>query len=147
MTTNKAKGTAFETLTVRALNAFGIGARRAVQAGRNDVGDLHGLGPWAGQCKDWRSWQDAIREGLDGVEKQRVHARVSYGVAFVKRARRPVGEAYAVQTLATWARVAKRLQRAEALLSKIDPTAYLLHAEETARELSADFPRGTAPTE
>ncbi|MDG4801741.1 hypothetical protein [Micromonospora sp. WMMD980] len=143
MSANKAKGTAFETLCVRALNAVGIAAYRPAQAGAKDTGDLHGLSPWVGQNKAYKSWEEAIRLGLDGAEKQRVNARESYGVAFVKRVRRSVGDAYAVQTFATWARVCVRLRRAEALLASHAPEAYARHVELTADELARPFPLGT----
>ncbi|WP_329105552.1 hypothetical protein OG792_32930 [Micromonospora sp. NBC_01699] len=147
MTTNKAKGTAYETLSVRALNTFGVDAYRAAQAGAKDTGDLHGLSPWIGQNKAYKSWQDAIRIGLDGAEKQRVNAHESYGVALVKRAYRSVGESYAVQTFATWARVLVRLRRAEALLAELAPDAYAAHMAATADELARPFPRGTEKAE
>lgn len=137
------KGTAYETLCVRALRRFGIGAYRPAQAGFRDVGDLHGLDPWVGQNKNWSSWEAAIREGLDGAETQRVNARQMYGVAFVKRVRRSVGESYAVQTFATWARVYVRLRRAEALLAQHAPAAHAEHMRQTAVELAAPFPLGT----
>ncbi|MFG3715826.1 hypothetical protein [Micromonospora sp. NPDC047730] len=143
MSAAKAKGTAYETLCVRALRLFGILARRVAQEGFADTGDLHGLSPWIGQCKAYKSWEDAIRLGLDGAEKQRLHARESYGVAFVKRVRRSVGESYAVQTLATWARVYVRLRRAEALLAELAPEAFAGHMAQVADELARPFPKGT----
>ncbi|SCL32911.1 hypothetical protein GA0070616_4587 [Micromonospora nigra] len=143
MSAAKAKGTAYESLCVRALRAFGIDARRVAQEGYTDTGDLHGVSPWVGQCKAYRSWEDAIRLGLDGAEKQRLHARESYGVAFVKRVRRSVGESYAVQTFATWARVYVRLRRAESLLAEHAPDAFAEHVRATAAELAQPFPSGT----
>ncbi|MDG4792723.1 hypothetical protein [Micromonospora sp. WMMD1082] len=143
MSAAKAKGTAYETLCVRALRLFGIDARRVAQEGFADTGDLHGLSPWVGQCKAYRSWEEAIRLGLDGAEKQRLHAGESYGVAFVKRVRRSVGESYAVQTFATWARVYARLRRAEALLAERAPAAFEQHMRLVAIELAQPFPKGT----
>lgn len=143
MSAAKAKGTAYETLCVRALRLFGIDARRVAQEGFADTGDLHGLSPWIGQNKNWANWQAAIREGLDGAERQRLHAGESYGVAFVKRVRRSVGESYAVQTLATWARVYVRLRRAEALLAEHAPEAFAEHVRLTGVELAQPFPKGT----
>lgn len=118
MSANKQRGTAWESALVRTLGEFfagrfGLAARRVAQAGIQDTGDLHGLGPFIAQAKNWRSWEAAIREGLDGAEKQRVAAGADYGVAFVKRARKPVGQGYAVMTVETWARVLLRLARAE----------------------------------
>ncbi|MGC5319333.1 hypothetical protein ACPXB5_11405 [Micromonospora arida] len=143
MTAAKRKGTAFETLLVRALTAFGIKAYRPAQAGRTDVGDLHGLSPFIGQCKAYKSWEEAIRLGLDGAEKQRVHAGEAYGVAFVKRVRRSVGEAYAVTTVATFARLLIRLRRAEEALAAVAPDTAKALALWAADELAQEFPRGT----
>jgi hypothetical protein len=120
---NKAKGTKWETDLVGYLSGvfrgrYGLAPRRVAQEGFLDKGDLHGLSPFVAQAKNWRSWEDAIREGLDGAEVQRVRAGEPYGVAFVKRVRRPVGGGYAVMTVATFARLLLRLRRAESLLSR-----------------------------
>lgn len=137
MSANKAKGTAWETALVKALAAFfdgrfGLAPRRVAQEGFADTGDLHGLSPFIAQAKNWRSWEDAIREGLDGAEVQKVRAGEPYGVAFVKRARRPVGAGYAVLTIATFARLLVRLRRAESLLLAHAPRAVVdAHMEET----------------
>ncbi len=144
---NKAKGTRWETALVRALGAFfdgrlGLKPRRVAQEGFSDSGDLHGISPYVAQAKDWRSWQAAIREGLDGAEAQKARAGEPYGVAFVKRARRPAGGGYAVQTVATWARVLLRLKRAEALLQEADPARFEAHIAATRDDLEGDFPRG-----
>lgn len=139
MNAAKAKGTRWETALVNFLRSVGIAAYRPAQEGFRDVGDLHGLAPFIGQAKDYRSWQDAIREGLDGAEKQKRHAGQPYGVAFVKRARRPAGAAYAVTTVATWARVLLRLRRAEELLAMYAPETYVTHMESVAVEARDGF--------
>ncbi|MFD6638348.1 hypothetical protein ACFWDN_21305 [Micromonospora chalcea] len=136
MSANKAKGTRWETALVRLFRAAGIRAYRPAQEGFRDTGDLHGLDPFTGQAKDWASWQAAIREGLDGAEAQRVNARMDYGVAFVKRARRSAGGGYAVLTVATFVRLLLRLRRAEALLSDV---ALARHRAATAEDLTKDF--------
>lgn len=127
MTAAKDKGTAWETALVRSLSAFwggryGLAPRRVAQEGFKDSGDLHGISPFIAQAKNWTSWQAAIREGLDGAEKQKVNARELYGVAFVKRARKPTGDGYAVMTVATFARLLLRLRRAEAMVRDLDPS-------------------------
>lgn len=146
MSANKAKGTRWETALVRALGDFfagryGLAPRRVAQEGFTDSGDLHGLSPFIGQAKDWRSWEAAIREGLDGAEKQKGHAGEPYGVAFVKRVRRSVGDGYAVMTIATWARLVLRLRRAEALLAEYAPEeAVAKHQSESTHEASLGVP-------
>lgn len=144
MTAAKAKGTKWETDLVRALSAFfrgrqGLAPRRVAQEGFADTGDLHGLSPFIGQAKNWKSWEAAIREGLDGAEAQRVRAGEPYGVAFVKRARKSVGDGYAVMTVATFARLLIRLRRAESLLARY-PDADA-HTAETLADSAAPFPR------
>ena len=145
MSAAKSRGTRFESAVVNALTAFfagrhGLAPRRVAQEGFADSGDIHGVSPFTVQCKDWKAWQDAIREGLDGAEKQKVHAKESYGVAFVKRVRKPVGAGYAVMTVATWARLLVRLRRAEALLREHAPGAYDRHVAETDDDAAGTFP-------
>ncbi|OZV74748.1 hypothetical protein CA850_29665 [Micromonospora echinospora] len=141
MSAAKAKGTRWETALVRFFRAATVRAFRPAQEGFRDTGDLHGLDPFTGQAKDWTSWQAAIREGLDGAERQRVNAGQNYGVAFVKRARASTGRGYAVMTVATFARVLLRLRRAEALLAELagPSDVFAEHCAQTARELTADF--------
>lgn len=143
MGANKAKGTRWETALVRTLAAFfrerfGLAPRRVAQEGFADTGDIHGIDPFVAQCKDWKSWQDAIREGLDGANKQCKRAGLAYGVAFVKRARRSTGQGYAVMSVATFARLLLRLRRAEALLAATAPESAEWHAEETIKELDTE---------
>ncbi|MEU8655275.1 hypothetical protein [Actinoplanes philippinensis] len=146
MSAAKAKGTRWETALAKFLTGVGIAAYRPAQAGFKDTGDLHGLDPWVGQAKDYRSWESAIREGLDGAEKQKIHAGQLYGVAFVKRARRSTGAGYAVTTVATWARVLIRLRRAEELLRDHVPIAvYDAHVRQAEAEAGEEF--GKEPKE
>jgi hypothetical protein len=139
MSAAKQKGTAWETAIVRALDAFfdkrhGLYPRRVAQTGMLDTGDVHGISPFVGQAKNYRNLTDGLREGLEGVELQKIRAGEPYGVAFVKRVRKSVGSSYAVMTLATWARVVLRLKRAEEFLSVAAPDAYARFVEETAKD-------------
>lgn len=145
MSTQKAKGTRWEVAVRDALNGlfggrYGLKAYRPAQEGFRDTGDLHGVSPFVIQAKDWRSVADALREGLNGAVLQAKHAGEPYGVAIVKRARRPVGDAYAILRLEDFARVLLRLRRAEALLEAAAPAAFLAHAAETTAEFEEDFP-------
>ena len=147
MSANKARGTKWETALVRALGAFfggrfGLAPRRVAQEGFADTGDLHGLAPFIGQAKDWKSWEAAIREGLDGAQAQKARAGEPYGVAFVKRVRRPVGGGFAVMTIDDFARVLLRLRRAEAALLDLDPAVALAHARESGEESTSPTLRG-----
>lgn len=138
---HKKKGTAWETALVRFFRAATIRAFRPAQAGASDSGDLHGLSPFVGQAKNYRSWEDAIRLGLDGAEKQRMHAGEQYGVAFVKRARRSTGDGYAVMRVVTFARLLLRLRRAEQLLAEIAGPSDLFeeHLAQVERDLATDY--------
>lgn len=112
---NKVKGTKWETAIVDYLTAMhSIRARRVAQTGRLDTGDIHGVPYCIIQAKDWKSWESAIREGLDGAQVQKVRAGEPFGVAFVKRARKPVGQGYAVTTIEDFANILQRLADAEA---------------------------------
>lgn len=146
MSAAKQKGTAWETALVRTLGAFwagryGLAPRRVAQEGFADSGDLHGISPFIAQAKNYRSWEDAIRLGLDGAEKQKGHAGEPFGVAFVKRVRRSVGDGYAVMTVATFARLLARLRRAESLLREHAPRqVWDLHAEASADDVDRPYP-------
>jgi hypothetical protein len=106
----KAKGTRWESVIVAFLNAIGIKVYRPAQSGFKDTGDIHGADPFIIQAKDWKSWEAAIREGLDGAEVQARNAGMPFGVAIVKRARRPVGKAYVVMSLDTFGAVLRMLR-------------------------------------
>jgi hypothetical protein len=139
---NKRKGTAWESALVAALSGlfrgrYGLAPRRVAQEGYLDTGDLHGIEPFVGQAKNWRSWEDAIREGLDGAEAQARRAGQPFGVAFVKRVRRSTGAGYAVMTVATFARLLVRLRGAEERLRAADPDAFEAHAAEAATDAEA----------
>ena len=135
---NRARGRRWEATLVRFFRLFGIDAFCPVQEGFTDSGDIHGLSPFVGQAKDWRNWQDAIREGLDGAERQKHRAGEMYGVALVKRARRSVGEGYAVMSVATFALLLLRLRRAETLLQRHAPWAFDEHMRQVDFERTAN---------
>lgn len=99
MTAAKDKGTRWETAVVAFLNDKGVRAYRPAQSGFRDHGDVHGVSPFVIQAKDWRDVTSALREGLDGVQLQVKNAGETYGVAVVKRARKPAADAYAVMRL------------------------------------------------
>lgn len=109
----KAKGTRWETAIERFLEAVGLRPVKPRQAGFEDLGDVQAW-PFVIQAKDWKSWEAAIREGLDGAVRQaeNVNSRRPgsgwIGVAVVKRARRPVGDAYAVMRLSDLTRLTRR---------------------------------------
>lgn len=101
----KAKGTKWETEIKGFANRV-LGARakvyRPAQEGFADTGDLHGVSPFVIQAKNWKDLVGALRVGVDGAVKQARAAGERWGVAVIKRHRRPVGEAYAVMRLVDW---------------------------------------------
>lgn len=94
----KAKGTKWETAVTRFLQDSGLVAYKPRQAGREDIGDIH-VPPFVLQAKDWKDVVSALREGTEGVRVQRLHAGLPFGAAVVKRARKPVEDAYVVMRL------------------------------------------------
>lgn len=95
----KAKGTRWESDIVKYLRANGFPeARRVVQAGFADDGDIHVL-DFVIQAKAYRNITEAFNEGVKGYKVQRVNAGLPFGVAIVKRPNKNVREGYAVMDL------------------------------------------------
>ena len=113
MSAAKQRGTKWESAVRDYLNGlpFGFKVYRPAQSGFNDLGDLHGLEPFTLQLKDWRETMAAIREGLDGAQTQRDNAGTRWGVAIVKRARKPTADAYVVMRLEDFAEVVDAARR------------------------------------
>lgn len=109
----KAKGTRWETAVVRWLRDQGLYAYKPRQEGFADVGDIHAP-PVVLQAKDWKDVVSALREGTDGVRLQRLRAGLPFGFAVVKRARRPVEDAYLVGRLGDLPDLIRALTDAEA---------------------------------
>lgn len=99
---HKAKGTAWETAVVNYLISEGIDARRVVQTGRADQGDIHAGGAWCIEAKDHKAhdFPGYIRQ----ANSEATNAKLSYGVAVVKKRRDNVKNAYVVLDLETFAR-------------------------------------------
>lgn len=95
----KAKGTRWESDIVKYLRANGFPeARRVVQAGMADDGDIH-VRDFVIQAKAYRSIAEGINEGVKGYKIQRVNAGLPYGVSIVKRPGKNVREGYVVMDL------------------------------------------------
>lgn len=111
MSANKAKGTRWEVAVRDYLEEHhGIVTYRPAQEGFRDTGDLHGLAFFAIQCKDWKNMTAAVRDGIDGVQKQKKHADKPFGVNFVKRARKGTGQGYAIMTIEDFATLMADIQ-------------------------------------
>lgn len=106
---NKAKGTRWESQLRDYMNASGFDTYRPAQAGFADTGDIHGLPFFTVQAKDWKDTTSALRVGTDGARKQALNAGMPYGVNVVKRARKPIGDAYAVMAFDDFLRLVRQL--------------------------------------
>lgn len=109
----KAKGTRWEVAVKRFLQDAGILAYRPAQEGFQDVGDVIAP-PFTLQAKDWKDVVSALREGTDGARVQRLNAGLPFGAAVVKRARKPVEDAYLVMRLGDLPALIRALTSAEA---------------------------------
>lgn len=104
---HKAKGTAFETLIKDFLISKGFpDARRAVLAGENDTGDIHGIQQRVTlrnaclQCKNQKKWD--LSGWLDATIEQAKRLKDALPVLIVKRqgkGAKAVGESYVVMRL------------------------------------------------
>lgn len=108
----KAKGTRWETAVLRFLRDAGLYAVKPRQEGFLDVGDIHAP-PFVIQAKDYADLLAGIRAGVDGYQVQRANARLPFGVAVVKRARKPVEDAYVVLRLGDLPDLIRAVQRGE----------------------------------
>lgn len=107
----KQRGTKFESQVRDYLTERGIPAYRPAQQGWKDTGDLNGVSPVTIQCKAYKDLASALREGVDGANKQRVNAGERWGVAAIKRPRKGVADTYVVMDLATFAEVLAELRK------------------------------------
>ena len=109
---NARKGNAWETKILNFLRDAGLYAVKPRQEGFLDVGDIHAP-PFVIQAKDYKDLLAGIRAGVDGYQVQRSNARLPFGVAVVKRARKPVEDAYVVLRLGDLPDLIKAAQKAE----------------------------------
>lgn len=84
MSKGRGKGTAFETLIVRYLQAQGwVHAERRALHGNLDKGDITGTGPLVWECKNHKALD--ISAWLKETEQERVNANANHGILVVKR--------------------------------------------------------------
>lgn len=111
---NKAKGTKFESdvrdyLAAELADVPGVEPRRVAQEGYLDTGDIHGVDPFVIQAKAWRDTTAALREGVAGAAVQAQRAGRPFGVAVVKRPRKPISDAVVAFRLSDFARLLRRM--------------------------------------
>lgn len=124
---NKAKGTRWESAVVAFLKERLTRVYKPRQEGFADVGDIH-VPPFVLQAKDWKDVTGALRDGLAGAVVQVGHAGpgFEFGAAVVKRARKPVGDAYFVLRLEDARSLIERLEDAEERLQVAEAEAHTL---------------------
>jgi hypothetical protein len=106
---NKARGTRFEVAIVEFLQAAGLLAYAPRQFGPDDIGDVH-VPPFIIQAKDYSDMIAAFRDGVEGSRIQKIHAKMPFGVAVVKRRRKPIADAYVVLRLGDFPDLVRAVQ-------------------------------------
>lgn len=102
MSTNKAKGTRFETEVVAVFQAAGfVHAERRAGNGVNDRGDITGVGPVVVECKNHR--QLDLAGFMAEAEKEAANAKVDEWVVVAKRRMKSAAGAYAIVPLDQYA--------------------------------------------
>lgn len=99
----KRKGSAFERDVVSYLRANGHPyAERSYGAGRpDDVGDIDGLPGWTLELKNHRALE--LSAWITEAERERENGRRRFAAVVFKRRNKPVGDAYVLLSLSTFA--------------------------------------------
>lgn len=102
---NKRKGTQWESDVVKYLKGNGVPtAHRVAQTGRFDSGDIHGVGAFVLQAKNYDNLATGLRLGVAGARSQAAVAGYPYGAAVVKRRGKGAADGYVVMDLETFTR-------------------------------------------
>ncbi|MEU1037651.1 hypothetical protein [Streptomyces sp. NPDC005907] len=116
---SKAKGTAWESLVVNYLRLMhNPAARRNVQMGAKDIGDIDGYYLHALEAKAERTI--TLADYIVQANREAVHAGQPFGCAVVKRRMKGVADGYVVRDLATDVRLVNRLKIMEEALQDAD---------------------------
>lgn len=117
---SKAKGTRWESAIVAYLHEVGLTeARRQVQAGAKDIGDISALPDiMVIEAKDVAKF--ALADWVRQAKREADHAGVPYGAVVAKKRRAPVEEAYVILDLETLGRLLLDLQESEDILDQPD---------------------------
>ena len=102
---SKARGTRWESEVVKYLRPNGFpAARRNVQTGSKDIGDIGGVPYFALEAKDTQ--KHTLSDFVKQANREAENAGVPWGAAVIKKRHHPTAEAYVVMDLATFAEVA-----------------------------------------
>lgn len=116
---SKAKGTRWESAVVAYLHSIGLDeARRQVQAGAKDIGDIGGLPGFILEAKDAARLE--FSEWVRQARREADNAGVPYGAVVAKRRRAAVEDAYAVMDLETLGRLLLERTHSEDVLDQPD---------------------------
>ncbi|MFG2292016.1 hypothetical protein [Streptomyces sp. NPDC048603] len=112
---SKAKGTAWESALVSYFREHhNPEARRNVQMGAKDIGDIAGYYLHAVEAKAEKTI--TLADYIVQANREAVHAGEPFGCAVVKRRMKGAADAYVVRDLATDVRLMNRLRDMEAAL-------------------------------
>lgn len=121
----KAKGTAWESLIVGYLREHhNDDARRNVQMGRFDIGDIAGYYLHALEAKAEKTI--TLSDYVAQANREAVNAGQPFGCAVVKRRMKGVADGYVVRDVRTDVRLMTRLRDMEEALKSAAPWAYAL---------------------
>ena len=94
---SKAKGTRWESELRDYLISLGFEARREALKGNKDEGDIFGIDDWTLEAKNEK--RIALAKYMDELAVEMKNGGTTHGAVLVKRARKSVGNAYAVMPL------------------------------------------------
>lgn len=121
----KAKGTAWESAIVDLLRKrHNPKARRNVQMGAKDIGDIDGYYLHALEAKAEKTI--TLSDYIAQANREAIHAGQPFGCAVVKRRMKSVQDGYVVRDLATDVRLMNRMRDMEAALQSVAPAAFEL---------------------
>ncbi|MFJ6636617.1 hypothetical protein ACIQMR_35415 [Streptomyces sp. NPDC091376] len=116
---SKAKGTAWESDVVAYLREkHNPAARRNVQMGSKDIGDIDGYYLHALEAKAEK--EITLSSYIAQANREAIHAGAPFGCAVVKRRMKGTRDAYVVRDLATDVRLINRLKIMEEALQDAD---------------------------
>lgn len=119
----KRKGTAYESLIVGYLTEHhNAGARRNVQMGRNDIGDIDGYYLHAIEAKAVR--EITLADFVKQANREAVNAGKPYGCVWIKARGKGVAASYVVRDAETDVRLMNRLKGMETALQAVNRGAW-----------------------
>jgi hypothetical protein len=121
----KAKGTRWESEVVRYLRSVGFDeARREVQRGARDVGDIGGFPLWAIEAKAYASVSHSVlADFVAQANREARHAGKPFGIVVIKRPRHRTADGFVVMDLETWTRLERHLRDTDGDANAVERSA------------------------